>query len=217
MRDSWAVVCDFDGTATTEDLGDLVAIEFGGYATWREAEDRYQAGAISFSQLIATIFQPVKATRQEIAAFARRIAVFRPGLERFVAACRAADRPFVFASAGLDVYIESVLERLPAELREHVQLRCNRALCSSSGLAVHFHVMEGGCGRCGFCKGAVVDELRRRGYRVATLGDGSADRCAAERADLVFARGRLPHYCDELGIPYTRFETFDEVIERFPR
>jgi 2-hydroxy-3-keto-5-methylthiopentenyl-1-phosphate phosphatase len=50
-----------------------------------------------------------------------------------------------------------------------------------------------------------------------TLGDGSADRCAAERADLVFARGRLPGYCDELGIPYTRFETFDEVIERFPR
>ncbi len=216
MNDRWAVVCDFDGTATTEDVGDRVAIEFGGYGQWRAAEDRYKAGEIPFRELIADIFRPVTATREEIAAFARRIAVLRPGLERFVAACRDAGRPFLFVSAGLDVYIESVLERLPPDVRGHVQLRCNRALCSPSGLSVAFHAAEGGCPRCGFCKGAVVEELRGRGYRVVLCGDGTADRCAAERADLVFARGRLPRYCDELGIRYSRFETFDDVMERFP-
>jgi 2-hydroxy-3-keto-5-methylthiopentenyl-1-phosphate phosphatase len=81
---------------------------------------------------------------------------------------------------------------------------------------VTFHPIRGGCGRCGFCKGAVVDELHEHGYRVAMCGDGSADRCAAERADVVFARGRLPRYCDELGVPYLRFETFDDVISAFP-
>ncbi len=216
MSDRWAVVCDFDGTATTEDVGDRIAIEFGGYEQWRLAEDRYKAGEIPFRELIAAIFRPVTATCQEIAGYARRIAVLRPGLERFVGSCREAGRPFLFVSAGLDVYIESILERLTPEARRYVELRCNHAQCSPSGLAVDFHRIEGGCGRCGFCKGAVVDELRARGYRVAMLGDGSADRCAAERADLVFARGRLPRYCDELGIRYTRFETFDDVMERFP-
>jgi 2-hydroxy-3-keto-5-methylthiopentenyl-1-phosphate phosphatase len=201
---------------TTEDMGDRVAIHFGGFASWRAAEDRYAAGEITFSELLRAIFAPVRASREEIAAFARAQAVLREGFVRFVAACRAADRPFVVCSAGLDVYIEAVLERLPPELRRHVELRSNRAVCSPAGLALEFHGDGGGCGRCGFCKGTVVEELRGRGYRVAVCGDGSADRCAAERADLVFARRRLVDHCRALGIRFTPFETFDDVLATFP-
>lgn len=216
-RDRWAVLCDFDGTATTEDIGDEVSIHFAGYDVWRAAEDRYQAGGVPFASLLQAIFAPITASREEIAAWASARAVLRPGLERFVADCRDRGRPFVVCSAGLDVYIEAVLERLAPELRAHVEVRANRAVCSPCGLSVTFHGDGGGCGRCGFCKGTVVEELRARGFRVAICGDGTADKCAAEKADLVFARGRLPRYCDELGIRYTRFDTFDDVIAAFPR
>jgi len=212
-RRPWAVVCDFDGTAVTEDIGDRVAIRFAGYGAWRAAEDRFKAGEITFAQLIEAIFRPVTASREEIAAFARETAVLRRGLERLVAACRDAARPFLVVSAGLDVYIEAVLERLPADVRAHVEVRANRANCSPAGLSIAFHGGGGGgCGRCGFCKGTVVDELHGRGYRVAMCGDGTADRCAAERADLVFARGRLVRYCEQDGIAHATFETFDEVV-----
>ncbi len=209
----WAVVCDFDGTAITEDLGDQVAIRFASHDTWREAEDRYRAGEFPFSTLLERIFAPIRASRDEIAAFARERAVLRPGFERFVADCRDRQRPFVICSAGLDVYIEAVLERLAPALREHVELRSNRALCSPAGLRIEFHGDGAGCGRCGFCKGTAVDDLHARGYRVAVCGDGTADRCAAQRADLVFARGRLPRYCDEMGVAWRPFESFDEVRE----
>jgi 2-hydroxy-3-keto-5-methylthiopentenyl-1-phosphate phosphatase len=212
----WAVVCDFDGTATTEDIGDQVAIRFAGHAAWRRAEDRFAAGELTFAALIEEIFAPVTATRDEIARFAREKAVLRAGLERFVAACRDALRPFLVVSAGLDVYIEAVLERLAPEVRGHVELRANHATCSPTGLSIAFHGQGGGCGRCGFCKGTVVDELHARGYRVVLCGDGTADRCAAERADVVFARGRLVHHCEDGGIAYQRFETFDEVLAAMP-
>jgi 2-hydroxy-3-keto-5-methylthiopentenyl-1-phosphate phosphatase len=211
------VVCDFDGTAVTHDLGDAVSIHFAGYDAWRTAEDRYRAGELSFGELLQAIFAPITASREEIAAFARARAVLRPGLERFVAACRAADRPFVVCSAGLDVYIDAVLERLSPELRRHVDVRANRARCSPAGMELVFHGDGGGCGRCGFCKGTVVEELRQAGYRVVVCGDGTADRCAAERADLVFARRRLVDHCRELGVPYLPFETFDDVLAAFPR
>ena len=210
-RERWAVVCDFDGTAVTEDIGDRVAIRFAGYEAWRRAEDRFKAGELTFSQLIEAIFAPVTASREEIAAFAREVAILRPGIERFVAACRDAGRPFLLVSAGLDVYIEAVLERLAPAVRAHVDVRANRATCSPAGLSIAFHGAGGGCGRCGFCKGTVVDELHARGYRVAMCGDGTADRCAADRADLVFARGSLVRYCQAEGIPHTRFDAFDEV------
>jgi len=212
----WAIVCDFDGTATTEDIGDRVAIRFAGYAAWRAAEDRFAAGELSFAELIQAIFAPVTASRDEIARFARDTAVLRPGLERFVAASRDAHRPFLLVSAGLDVYIEAVLERLAPEVRAHVELRANRATPSPAGLRVDFHGVGGGCGRCGFCKGTVVDELHARGHRVVLCGDGTADRCAAERADLVFARGRLVRYCEQDGVAYRPFETFDDVVAGMP-
>ncbi len=221
MRHPWAILCDFDGTAITEDLGDKVSQRFAGYHVWRRAEDEYKAGAYGFGVLITRIFAPITASPEEIAVFARAEAVLRPGFERLIAACRDAGRPFVLCSAGLDVYIEPVLERLPSELRAHVQLRANRATCSPLGLTVDFHVSGGaagdGCGDCGFCKGPVVRRLQAEGHKVVVCGDGTADRCAADAADFVFATGRLVKYCRQKAIPHHPFETFDEVMAAFPK
>jgi 2-hydroxy-3-keto-5-methylthiopentenyl-1-phosphate phosphatase len=210
---SWAVVCDFDGTATTEDIGDQVSIRFAGRGRWQEAEDAYARGEYGFGELLRRIFAPVTATREEIAAFALERAVWRDGFPAFVAACREAGWPFLVVSAGLDVYIEPVLARLPDPLRSHVSLRSNRARCSPAGLAVEFH--GGGtldCGSCGFCKGEVVRGLQAGGHRVFFVGDGGADRCGARAADRVFARRSLSRWCTAEGIPFTPFERFGDVL-----
>jgi len=218
VRAPWAVVCDFDGTALTEDLGDAVSRRFAGHAAWRQAEDEYRAGAFAFHELIRRIFAPVVADREAIAAFARERAVLRPGFEDFLAACADAGRPFVIASAGLDVYIEPVLERLPPRLRGHLELRANRATCAPTGMTVEFLAPSrpDGCARCGFCKGTVVRELQAAGHRVVVLGDGTSDRCAADAADFVFATRRLVDHCRERGLPHQPFSDFHEVMARFP-
>jgi len=208
----WAVVCDFDGTATTEDIGDQVAIRFAGREWWQRAEDDYRAQAFPFSELLRRIFAPITASAEEIAAFAVGRAVLRQGFEAFLRDCRQAGRPFLVCSAGLDVYIRPVLARLPEELLGHLELRANAARCSAGGLEVAFHgAGHLDCGRCGFCKGRVVRQLQDSGWRVALVGDGAADRCAAEAADLVFARRSLVRHCQAAGIPFQPFETFDEV------
>ncbi len=216
MRAPWAIVCDFDGTALTEDLGDHVAFRFAGEAHYRAAEAEYRAGAYPFGALLARIFAPITATPEEIAAFARARAVWRPGFERFLAACHASGRPFLIVSSGLDAYIEPVVAGLAPHLREHLQVRANRALISPAGTEVAFHGSD--CGFCGFCKGNVVRELQAAGHKVLLCGDGTGDRHAADAADAVFARrgSSLVRYCAESGIPHEVFETFDEVIARFP-
>ncbi len=216
MRAPWAIVCDFDGTALTEDLGDHVAFRFAGEDHYRAAEDAYRAGDHSFGELLSRIFAPMTAARDEIAAFARARAVWRPGFERFVEACRAGGRPFLIVSAGLDAYIEPVVAGLPPHLRGHVEVRANRALISPAGTEIAFHGED--CGFCGFCKGNVVRELQAAGHKVLLCGDGTGDRHAADAADAVFARrgSSLARYCAERAIRHEVFETFDDVIERFP-
>jgi 2-hydroxy-3-keto-5-methylthiopentenyl-1-phosphate phosphatase len=216
MRAPWAIVCDFDGTALTADLGDQVALRFAGAASYRAAEDAYRAGAYPFSVLLSRIFAPITAAPEEIAAFARATAVLRPGFERFLAACQEGGRPFLIVSAGLDAYIEPVLERLPPKLRAHLEVRANRARIGPGGLAVTFHGPD--CGFCGFCKGNVVRELQAAGHKVVVCGDGTGDRHAADAADAVFARrgSSLVRYCEANGIAHRAFETFDEVMAAFP-
>jgi 2-hydroxy-3-keto-5-methylthiopentenyl-1-phosphate phosphatase len=216
MRAPWAIVCDFDGTALTEDLGDRVALRFAGEANYRAAEDGYRAGAYPFSVLLSKVFAPITARPEEIAEYARATAVLRPGFERFLGACHAEGRPFLIVSAGLDSYIVPVLERLPAALRRHVEVRANRAIISERGLEVSFHGAD--CGFCGFCKGDVVRELQAAGNKVLVCGDGTGDRHAVDAADAVFARrgSSLARYCEARRIAHEVFETFDEVMARFP-
>jgi 2-hydroxy-3-keto-5-methylthiopentenyl-1-phosphate phosphatase len=216
MHHPWAILCDFDGTALAFDLGDEVAVHFAGEASYQAAEARYRAGELSFGALLQAIFAPIRASREEIADFARQRAEWRPGFERFLEACARAGRPFLLVSAGLDAYIAPVVAGLPAPLRDHQEVRANRADCTPDGLAVAFHGPD--CGFCGACKGLVVKELQAAGHKVVVLGDGSGDRCAAEAADFVFARqgSSLVRWCVEKGVPHRVFETFHEVIEHFP-
>jgi 2-hydroxy-3-keto-5-methylthiopentenyl-1-phosphate phosphatase len=217
VRAPWAIVCDFDGTALTEDLGDHVALRFAGEENYRRAEDAYRAGAYPFRDLLARIFAPITASPAEIALFARERAVLRAGFERFLSACHAERRPFLIVSSGLDAYIEPVLERLPAPLRAHLEVRANRARIGPDGLEVGFHGAD--CGFCGFCKGHVVRELQAAGHKVAVCGDGTGDRHAADAADAVFARrgSSLARYCAARALPHELFDTFDDVMARFPR
>ncbi len=210
-----AIVCDFDGTATLEDTADALSIAAIGYERWKRANDAYQAGAFPFEQLLREIFEPIGFGPEEVRAFALAHVRFRPGFERLIRACRGRDVPFVLASGGLDIYIRPALELLPADLREGLVLRANHAEYGPGRLVLSYPYQDapGACGTCGSCKGAVVKELRARGRRVIAVGDGNADRCMADVADRLFARGRLLDWCRSTGRACTPFETLDAVAD----
>jgi 2-hydroxy-3-keto-5-methylthiopentenyl-1-phosphate phosphatase len=212
----WAAVVDFDGTLVVQNLGDLVAAELGDPAIFDEVEDAFRVGAIGFRALLEGIFTPVRASAEEIAAFARRRAELRAGFLTFAARLHAAGRPLVVCSAGLDAYIHPVLERLPAHLRAHLQVRANRAHCSPAGLRLEFPGAGRGCDDCGSCKAPVVEDLQAAGYAVVFVGDGTSDRCGARAADLVFARGSLVRHCLADGVAHATYESFDDVLAAWP-
>ncbi len=216
MTRPWAAVVDFDGTLVTQDLGDLVAIELGGRAEWLKAEDEYKAGAIGFRDLLERIFAPVRQSHDEIAAFARARGELRHGFAAFAAHCQANARPLVVCSAGLDVYIHAVLERLPAPVRAHAVVRANRAVCSPAGMRLEFPGAGRGCDACGSCKAPVVEDLQAAGWQVAYVGDGTSDRCAARVADFVFARGSLLPWCGAESLEHAPYESFDDVVAAWP-
>lgn len=208
-----AVVCDFDGTITTRDLGDQLGRRFAPPEDWAVVEARYRAGGQTLREILRSMFAPIRATREQLAAAALELAVIRDGFEELVADCAGHRIPFVLASGGLDLYIDPVLGSvLPPEHDAYVERRCNLGTPAAGGLDVVFPLDGRGCGTCGSCKAVVVEELKARGVRtVVAVGDGYSDKCLVGSADVLFARGHLLDLAGQAGVDALPWSDFHDV------
>lgn len=67
-------------------------------------------------------------------------------------------------------------------------------------------------GPCGICKYEYVKAYKEN-YRVIYAGDGFMDRCAAEAADVVFAKDGLEEFCKKNEIKYKHLGSFNDIKE----
>jgi 2,3-diketo-5-methylthio-1-phosphopentane phosphatase len=216
-----AVVCDFDGTATVDDIGDEISRHFCGSEYLALQKKLFKEGKLTTRAVIQSIYTPVRAGEAEVVAFALLAAKLRPGFVDLVAAARDREAPFYLASGGLRQYVEAVIgANLPAELRDHVQVRANEATFSPEGLRVSYpgeaESRAAGCEVCGSCKRVAIAEARRAGATyVLGIGDGFADRCLVRFADRTFARADsyLHHYCRDNGLACTPFTDLHQAAE----
>lgn len=207
-RDGLAVVIDFDNTVTTVDVGDELADRFGD-PRWRELDRAHRRGEVPLETLLRFMFESMRATEAEIVEHARRVGRLRAGFREFRRAALGRGTRLVLASGGLDLYIRPILGEEIAGL----ELETNRGRFEAGRLVVEFPRAGRGCGRCGNCKGAIVDELRASGCRrVVAVGDGTSDTCMATAADEVLARGALLDWCAAHGVRATPFADFYDVM-----
>jgi len=202
----FAVLSDFDGTITTEDVAEVLLTRFAPGA-WEPIEALHRARTIGTRETMARQFALVRATREALVEAARRDARMDPAFPDFLGFCRSRGIPFEIVSEGLDFYIEPLLEDWGLD----VPVRTNRAVFGGGRVSIEYPFADPGCTLCGTCKMRRVFELRLAGHRVVYVGDGDSDLCPAVEADVVFAKTRLAELCDSESIPCVRFETFAEV------
>jgi 2-hydroxy-3-keto-5-methylthiopentenyl-1-phosphate phosphatase len=190
------VVLDWDGTVTEVDTLHLVLEEFGDVDVYRHVEDGL-GRALTLHEVIALEFETVRAPLGEVLDFVLDVVRIRPGFRELVEAYE----PLV-VSAGFHELIEPVLEREGVD----VQLLANRVDPRPDGWVVHFRD-ESACADCGeACKRAALPE-----GELVYVGDGYSDRCAALRADRVFARDGLARFLEARGTPYEPYADLHEV------
>jgi 2,3-diketo-5-methylthio-1-phosphopentane phosphatase len=204
------LVLDFDGTITEQDLLDEIAQTFGDIDVYREVDEGLDEQRLSLHEVLEREFEPVRAPLDEVVGWVLENVRVRPGFRELTALARERGWRLVIVSSGFHELIEPVLAR---EGLVDVELLANRVDPDPSGWRVRFRD-EGSCGTCGEpCKRATVDRLSDGG-EVVYVGDGYSDRCAAEQADLVFARRGLADYLRERGVPFVPFEDFLEIARR---
>jgi len=206
-----AVFCDFDGTVARRDVGYNLFHHFSGGRNDALLPD-WKAGRMSTRDCLVKEAEMVHGSPDEILTFLDRFdldSTFQP----FVTRCRAQGVPVVIVSEGLDIYIRRVLDRYNLV---DLPVISNLGFLEHGGLRIEFPHVNRHCPRCGSCKGERIEEYRQAYHppcRVAFVGDGYSDACAARAADLLFAKDELQLYCEAEKIPYNAFVDFSDVAE----
>lgn len=206
------IICDFDGTAAQNDVGNLL---FRTFADGRchDIIRMWKAGEINSRECLQQECDITRVTREQLLEFidAQKL---DPIFPKFVRFCDSNDIEVEIASDGLDFYIKRILEN--HELGSAVKVKANRLIFSGDErLAAEFPYFEKGCGHCGNCKGYHVAEAKKKGHFVLYVGDGWSDRCGARAADFVLAKKKreLVTYCRENDIAHCEFGDFSDVIK----
>jgi len=202
----WHVVSDFDGTVTTEDVAEILLNHFTGDA-WMVIEDEFRAERIGVREAMRRQFALLREPREAMLEVVDAQARLDPEFPGFLEEARSRGVAVEIVSEGLDFYIDHLLRKW----RLDVAFRTNHAAWDGGTLRIEYPFADATCTLCGTCKMGRVLQLRAAGKRVAYVGDGHSDLCAALEADRVFAKGTLRALCEREGLDYTAFEHYGHV------
>lgn len=202
------LLCDFDGTVCSLDMGNGILNHFTG-AGWRGIDREYRSGAIGSREAYLRLSKILRVSEQAFRRFVQEHACLDPHFPSFHRFCRDRGLGLKIASDGLDVYIHAILGRF---LLSEIEVFANQVVfAGEETLRFAFPFRSDHCGRCGTCKRDILRRQRSRYKRIVYVGDGYSDVCAAGEADLVFAKGVLRDKCQALSIPFQPFQDFADV------
>jgi 2-hydroxy-3-keto-5-methylthiopentenyl-1-phosphate phosphatase len=210
-----AVICDFDGTITDVDTGQLVLTTFSGN-DWIRYHEQYVRGELSFEECLRRQYSHVaRATKASILSLVEERVHVRRGFEELLAAAALADAPVVVASYGLDFCIERVMGNV--RNGGAVQVYSPKAKLEEGGITLDFpspHTKD-----VVNLKDDAVCWYKQKGFEVLFVGDDASDLPAVEKADASFAieGSELATMCEREGIKCVTIADFWPVVNVLTR
>lgn len=218
-----AVVFDFDSTITTVDVCDTI---MGAFSTnWRDFGTLHDEGDISHLELNRRFLSSLNASPEEVSYFLRSQSFLRHGFLDLIADLQENNIPFYIISGGWDFYIKQILEEdaklgnlkfskgLPNNTDNAINVICNKVYFQNGVWSIE--PPESKTFLSSPDKVKIIEEIRKRTPgQIVYFGDGSTDIEAAEKVDIVFARGSLAKHCASSGKSHVTFEDFEGINTR---
>jgi 2,3-diketo-5-methylthio-1-phosphopentane phosphatase len=206
-----AVLTDFDDTAAAQNVAELLLRQFGS-ATWTEVRERFRSGELTLKDYQEITFLDMQAPQEELQAYVRQHACFRPHFDELWHFCRDHNIPMCITSQGLDFYVQALLDGCGlSEIPVYAVVAQFDTEGRITGYRYDFPYPD--APELGNSKALMVQRFRDKGYHVFYMGDGRSDFEAGEVADTVFAHRQMAAMCDEAGIPFTPFTDYGPVLE----
>lgn len=196
---------DFDGTLVDKDTVDWFCAHYA-RDVFEAADAAFARGEITLDETLARQVAPITATEDEVVTFLIDTVNVRPGVPELLDFCAAHDIEAVIVSSGFDNLMHPYLQAHGYDL----PIYAHSVTFGPEGMRVKLRG-RAECDLCGVaCKRAEVRTIAA-GRSITYVGDGPSDLCAAEDADIRFARASLAEHLEQGGYAYLPFENFHDV------
>lgn len=200
------IQCDFDGTATKEDISFMLLDAFA-KGDWRAINRQYTDGKISVGQFNEMAFGLVETGKKVMLDYIKNKAKLRPGFKDFVKLCEKKGIRLVIVSNGLDFYIRNILE---SNGLKGLEYHAAESKFYATGLRVRYLGPGGDVVDSGF-KEKYVEHYQKEGYQVIYIGNGTSDLSPARNCYKIFATESLLKNCKRNNIRCIPFASFIEI------
>ena len=203
------VLCDFDGTVSTVDMGNEILNRFTDKG-WEEIDRAYCAGEIGSRIAYTQVASLFRGSRSQMPDFVSSREKIDPHFLEFYRFCQSKGVDLKIVSDGLDFYIDAILKK---NNLQDIEFFSNVTVFQDGNkLSIEFPRMNDLCEKCGTCKKDVLREHRSNYDRVIYVGNGYSDVCPAKDADLVFAKEVLYERCRQDGTACVHYENFRDIL-----
>ncbi|MBL8004211.1 MAG: MtnX-like HAD-IB family phosphatase [Candidatus Kapabacteria bacterium] len=200
------IFCDFDGTVTLKDSGDLF---FQTFSQFEPHHSMLLDGKTTVREYYRSVVEhlPHPLEHTEIDKFVDTLEI-DPYFVRFTNYCTTKQIPLTIISDGFQIYIDKILQKYQIQL----PVLSNQLKSIGSKYEPVFPFAVEGCDCfCASCKRNAMLSNHLLDDIVVYIGDGRSDFCPVHYADIVFAKGSLDTYCAQNHISYYPFKSFFDV------
>jgi 2-hydroxy-3-keto-5-methylthiopentenyl-1-phosphate phosphatase len=209
MMGETLILCDFDGTVSSHDIGHELIKRFM-KGDWKEIDESYTAGKIGSMAAYKRIEFLLKVSAEEMAAYALSLNTMDPTFAEFYRFCRDRGFDFKIVSDGLDFYIGLILKRHGLGEIEYFSNAIR--FHGDRSVSIEFPRFNEECARCGTCKSALLLQYRENYSRIIYIGDGYSDVCPAQHADIVFGKRILYEKCRQKSKACIYYRDFRDIM-----
>ncbi len=206
------MICDFDGTVSTIDVGYQILKKFS-KDHWEIIDRDYCSGRIGSLEAYTKIASVIRAQEKDFRDYLPTLTQIDSGFIKFYKFCRDRSWDVKIVSDGLDYYIGHILSHYG--LNDIEYFSNHLIFKGGSGIDIEFPLRNEKCMKCGTCKKNILLRYRNTYRKIFYVGDGYSDICPSNIADLVFGKNVLYRHSVEHGLQCVHYSNFGEVQTYF--
>jgi 2-hydroxy-3-keto-5-methylthiopentenyl-1-phosphate phosphatase len=201
------VFFDFDNTITPIDVLDDVIQRFSINDDWISLEEDWLNGKIGSDVCLAAEMKNVRIAKRALLDYLGDIDLGQHFYRLLFFLKQQGATPFI-VSDSFSFFIKTILANNGIR---GLKIYANHLKLSEDGIIPIFPYQDDRCRQCGNCKRGHLLRHRAPGTTALYVGDGQSDICAAESANLVFAKGSLKEHFQKKDLPFVEFRDLGDV------